>query len=109
MNIMCISLICILVVLGLVVSYALDTNERKKQLERYLRIPLGMPEPEMLQIMGEGYNGSVLRDGRKMYEWHINETNAFPGNISSRWYSGVKKVSIYVKSGVVEEVSPYNG
>jgi glutamine amidotransferase-like uncharacterized protein len=60
--------------------------------------------------MGEGYNRSLLKNNRVKYEWRINATStgsSYKG-FSTRSYSGVKKVTIYVKDGRVEEVRPYN-
>lgn len=87
-----------------------STNSRFEQLQRYWDIEIGMPEEEMLFIMGEGYNRSLLKNGRIKYEWRINASSygtSYKG-ISTRSYSGVKKVTIYTKNGLVEEVKPYN-
>ena len=69
-----------------------------------------MKESEMLSIMGGGYNRSLLKNNRIKYEWRINATSTGVSNrgVSSRSYSGVKKVDIYTKDGYVEEVRPYN-
>ena len=79
-------------------------------MRRYKRIELGMTEDEMLKIMGKRYNRSLLKDNRKKYEWRINasSTGTSYGGVHQRSYSGVKKVDIYVKNGMVEEVRPYN-
>ncbi len=64
----------------------------------------------MLNIMGSGYSRSLLKNNRVKYEWRINAISygsSYKG-FSSRSYSGVKKVTIYVKDGLVEEVKPYN-
>lgn len=103
-------------VLGLVVLIVMTVvalNARKKaeeQLHKYLDIKIGMSEEEMLDIMGKGYNKSLLKNNRIKYEWRINATSyssSFKG-ISVRSYSGVKKVTIYTKNGFVEEVKPHN-
>lgn len=65
-----------------------------------------MPEDEMLSIMGDHYNKSLLKNGRVKYEWRIRASSHSVYGV--RFYSGVRKVSIYVKDGVVEEVRPYN-
>ena len=69
-----------------------------------------MPEEEMLLIMGEGYNRSLLKNNRVKYEWRINASSygTYCNGVSTRTYSGVKKVTIYTKNGLVEEVKPYN-
>ena len=90
---------------------ALEKQKRKlEQLQRYIAIEIGMSETEMLSIMGNGYNRSLLTNNRKKYEWRI-EAQSFgtshKGN-SIRAYSGVKKVSIYTRNGYVDEVKPYN-
>jgi len=86
------------------------TNKAEEQLQRYWEIQIGMSEYEMLDIMGEGYNRSLLKNNRVKYEWRINATSygsSYKG-VSVRSYSGVKKVTIYTKDGYVEEVKPYN-
>ena len=69
-----------------------------------------MTENEMLDIMGDGFNRSLLKNNRIKYEWRINASSygsSFKG-FSTGSYSGVKKVTIYTKNGLVEEVKPYN-
>ncbi len=88
------------------------SNKKKKleQLQRYWKIETGMTEYEMLSIMGSGYNRSFLKNNRIKYEWRLNaesHSSSYNG-FSVRIYSGVKKVEIYVKDGLVEEVKPYN-
>jgi hypothetical protein len=95
------------VICGLAIK---SSREAKEQLRRYTEIQLGMSEDIMLHIMGDGYNRSLLKNGRIKYEWRINATStgySYKG-VSSRSYSGVQKVTIYVKNGAVEEVKPYN-
>ena len=76
---------------------------------------LGMSEDEMLEIMGDNYNRSLLRDGITMYEWIYSSG----GVVGSAYMSngigfggGTKingsKVDIVCRNGVVEEVRPYN-
>lgn len=76
------------------------------KLRNYKDVKLGMSEGEMLSIMGEHYNKSLLKNDRIKYEWRIGSTSHSVCGV--RFYSGVRKVSIYVKNGVVEEVRPYN-
>lgn len=76
------------------------------KLRNYEDVELGMSEDEMLSIMGGYYNKSLLKNGRVKYEWRIGSSSYSHGNV--RFYSGVRKVSICVKNGVVEEVRPYN-
>ena len=85
-------------------------KKRLEQLQRYWDVNIGMSESKMLQIMGEGYNRSLLKNNRIKYEWRINASSYGSSYkaISTRSYSGVKKVTIYVKNGLVEEVKPYN-
>lgn len=85
-------------------------NRKIKQLHRYWHIKIGMPEDEMLSIMGTGYDRSLLKNNRVKYEWRIKASSygsSYKG-ISTRTYTGVKKVTIYIKDGYVEEVKPYN-
>lgn len=85
-------------------------NKKLEQLQRYWDVKIGMDEDEMLNIMGDGYNRSLLKNNRVKYEWRINATSygsSYKG-FSTRSYSGVKKVTIYTKNGLVEEVKPYN-
>lgn len=78
----------------------------KPRLRNYEKIYLGMEENEMLKVMGGHPNKTLFKDGRIKYEWRINGSSISQGNV--RFYSGVKKVSIYVKNGLVEEVRPLN-
>ena len=78
----------------------------KPRLRNYEKIYLGMEENEMLRVMGGHPNKTLFKDGRIKYEWRINGSSISQGNV--RFYSGVKKVSIYVKNGLVEEVKPLN-
>lgn len=78
----------------------------KSRLRNYEKIYLGMEENEMLKVMGGHPNKTLFKDGRIKYEWRINGSSISQGNV--RFYSGVKKVSIYVKNGLVEEVKPLN-
>ena len=101
-------IICGSVLLGILL--ALPIRKQLEQLQRYWNVEIGMPEEEMLDIMGEGYNRSFLKNNRVKYEWRINATSvgsSYKGT-SFRSYSGVKKVTIYTKNGFVEEVKPYN-
>ena len=84
--------------------------KEEEQLAQYWRVYQGMPEFEMLTVMGDGYSRSLLRNGRVKYEWRIDATSygsSYKG-VSFRSYSGVKKVSIYVQNGHVEEVRTLN-
>ena len=86
------------------------SRQRLEQLQRYWDVQIGMPEYIMLDIMGDGYNRSLLKNNRVKYEWRINASSygsSYKG-ISTRSYSGVKKVTIYCKDGYVEEIKPYN-
>ena len=74
-------------------------DEEIEQLQRYWDIEIGMTEKKMLDIMGNGFDRSLLKNNRIKYEWRIN--------VNSR-HSRVKKVAIYTKDGFVEEVKPYN-
>lgn len=85
-------------------------DEEIEQLQRYWDVEIGMTEDEMLDIMGDGFNRSLLKNNRKKYEWRINARSygtSYKG-VSTRTYAGVKKVTIYTKDGFVEEVKPYN-
>lgn len=97
----------ILIVLFLLFFYGIFSIAAKRlQLKKYSRIELGMLEEEMLNIMGGGYNKSLLKNGSVKYEWRLNGTSSSAGGVRS--YSGVKKVDIYCKEGEVIEVRPYN-
>lgn len=78
----------------------------RKRLKQYELVRVGMTENEMLSIMGEGYDRSSLKDGRYKYEWRMNSSSY--GRYGARTYTGVRKVSIYIKNGRVEEIRPYN-
>ena len=94
-----------------VIYLSVSINKKRiEQLQRYWNVEIGMPEYRMLSIMGDGYNRSLLKNNRVKYEWRINASSygsSYKG-FSTRSYSGVKKVTIYVKNGLVEEVKPYN-
>ena len=86
------------------------SHKQIEKLQRYWDVEIGMTEYEMLDIMGGGYNRSLLKNNRVKYEWRINASSygsSYKG-VSVRSYSGVKKVTIYTKDGYVEEVKPYN-
>ena len=103
--------IIILLIYAAIAIVFLSLQQRKlKQLQQYWNIKIGMSEAEMLQIMGNGYNRSLLKNDRIKYEWRINASSSgyTHKGYSTRHYSGVKKVAIYVHSGYVEEVRPYN-
>ena len=91
----------------LLVLYILIMVSQREQLKRYESVTIGMPEEDMLKIMGSGYNKSSLKNNRFKYEWRINATSAKNG-LGGRMYSGVRKVAIYIKDGKVEEIRPYN-
>jgi len=105
-----ISLLFIVIMIIVGVLLGIRTSNKKKQLKKYNDIYIGMLEEDMLSIMGKGYNKSSLRDGSFKYEWRINATSTGYSNngISSRKYSGVKKVDIYTKNGKVVEIKPHN-
>lgn len=109
--------ICILVfLLAFLISFiacAIAIHNKKKQrkaLRNYIEINIGMPENEMLEIMGGKYNKSSLKNNRAKYEWRINATSTGinSNGVSTRSYSGVSKVDIYTWNGYVEEIKPYN-
>lgn len=82
-----------------------------EQRDNYKQISLNMPEEDMLKIMGNRYNRSLLKNGRTKYEWRYSNGTSYGTyykGMSFRSYSGVSKVDIYCKNGVVEEVRPYN-
>ena len=100
----------IILLFAMILLSIINSIRKKEQLRRYQNINTGMSEAEMLSIMGNGYNKSLLENNRTKYEWRINATSkgySYRG-FSSRSYSGVHKVTIMVKDGVVEEVRPYN-
>ena len=66
-------IICGSVLLGILL--ALPIRKQLEQLQRYWNVEIGMPEEEMLDIMGEGYNRSFLKNNRVKYEWRINATS----------------------------------
>lgn len=77
---------------------------------------LGMSEHEMLEIIdrtfyGGKHNKSLLKNNRVKYEWRISngisQGFSYKG-FSTREYTGVKKLDVYCKDGVVVEIKPYN-
>ncbi len=92
-------------VLFFVLIFLYGKNKRG-QLKRYIRITRGMSEKEMLRIMGGGYNKSLLSGSKVKYEWRINASSY--GSHGYRFYSGVSKVDIVTRNGIVIEVRPYN-
>lgn len=104
-----IAVISIMMAAIIVMAFCIG-NKKLKQLQRYWDVKIGMPEDEMLAIMGSGFNRSLLKNNRVKYEWRINASSygsSYKG-FSARSYSGVKKVTIYTRNGLVEEVKPYN-
>ena len=96
-------------VIFFVIAYSIE-NKKLEQLQRYWDVKIGMSEAEMLAIMGDGFNRSLLKNNLVKYEWRINASSygsSYKG-VSIKSYSGVKKVTIYTKNGFVEEVRPYN-
>ena len=96
--------------IGIMVG-SLAESLAKKRGSVYEQITLGMPEKEMLGIMGSGYSRSLLKNNRTKYEWRYSNGSSYGTyghGMSMRTYSGVIKVIIYCKDGVVEEVRPYN-
>lgn len=97
----------ILMMVAIGIGKARQTSQRDK----VESITLGMPEDEMLSIMGNDYNRSLLKNNRVKYEWRYSNgssTGYYNRGYSARQYHGVRKVTIYCKNGVVEEVKPYN-
>lgn len=105
-----IMIICVLVAMGLGFRVAYKRDKAREQLDRYWDVQIGMSEIMMLNIMGEGYDRSLLKNGRVKYEWRINASSygTYYKGFSTRNYTGVRKVTIYTKDGFVEEVKPYN-
>jgi len=102
--------ICLIALFLISIKTISTTIKKRKQLKRYWDINIGMPEGNMLDIMGDGYNRSLLKNNRIKYEWRINASShgsSYKG-ISTRTYSGVRKVTIYTNNGFVEEVKPHN-
>ena len=90
-------------------------KSKRSTWKTYEQITLGMPEEEMLSIMGGKYNRSLLRDGITMYEWIYSSGgmigSAYMSNgigFGSRTTIDGSKVDIVCRNGVVEEVRPYN-
>ena len=97
----------VLSLIGLFVLIMLYRSKFKKLMRSYEKVTLGMTEAEMLKIMGKKYNKSSLKNNRTKYEWRYNNgvSSSYHG---IRYYSGVSKVDIYLKDGIVEEIRPYN-
>ena len=86
------------------------TVRKRNRLKRYVEVQIGMPETEMIRIMGNDFNKSSLRNNRCKYEWRFNAMSSghsYRGS-SYRVYQGVRKVDIYVRNGRVEEIRPFN-
>lgn len=96
----------LVLIIGFLLLGVIDTLLFMPKLSRYKQITLGMPEQEMLKIMGKGYDKSLLKNNKNKYEWRINATSY--GYRGFRTYSGVRKVDIVTQNGVVIEVRPYN-
>ena len=103
-------MIIFFVVLG-VALYRIFKIPQDVQQNKVSLITLGMPEDEMLAIMGNRYNKSLLKNNRVKYEWRYSNGGSYGSSFkgfSTRFYSGVRKVDIYCKNGFVKEVKPYN-
>ena len=99
------AVICLLVD----VAAELSIIRKREKLRRYQKVEIGMSENEMLDIMGDGYNRSLLQNNRVKYEWRINASSTgyyyrFHFGVITHSYTGVRKVEIYVKDGCVEEI-----
>ncbi len=95
---------------GLGIYFIARRLNKVKQLQRYRQINLGMSERQMLNIMGDGYNKSLLKDGVTQYIWHLAGQSSgyvYNGFVSVQNDSG-QKVIITCKNGMVEEVIPIN-
>ena len=99
----------VIMVFLFLLAFIISAPKRKrfKRLRRYLDIQIGMPEQDMLDIMGDGYSRSLLKDNRIKYDWRVTFSNydSSKGTSFILLHSGV---SIYTKDGYVEEVKPYN-
>ena len=72
-----------LIVLTLCIIASFFLPDKLKRMKKYTDIYIGMSESDMLEIIGGV---------------HYADT----------YYSGLKKLDIYVKDGLVEEIRPYN-
>ena len=65
--------IFIIIFIGIIIftfAVFISFNDNKlEQLQRYWDVEIGMSEDEMLSIMGDGYNRSLLKNNRVKYEW----------------------------------------
>lgn len=90
----------IFVILAIVIS-GVVLAERIDKLKSYHNVWTGMPEDEMLKIMGSGYTKTTAR-GRVKYVWKV----AVPGikvNYKRAW-----KVTIFTKDDLVNEIKSFN-
>lgn len=113
-------IIILLVVLAVCIIALFLMPDKLKRMKKYTDVYIGMSESNMLEIIGGGYAKSSLKNNVTKYEWRINgssHTTSRPANrpvnyggvhIADTQYSGVKKLDIYVKDGLVEEIRPYN-
>lgn len=99
-------LILLIFVVTLAAYCIVAMTNKSKQLKRYRDVTIGMSEEEMIEIMGDEDSLSSLKNNRKKYEWRINASSY--SSHGFRAYSGVMKVDIYTKDGVVEEIRPFN-
>lgn len=103
-------IICVILITVISIITIIIRNAKISKLRRSEEIYIGMDEDEMLSIMGGGYTRSLLKNNRTKYEWRMNATSytsSYKGGNSTS-YSGVKKATIYVKDGYVEEVKGFN-
>lgn len=109
-------IIILLVVLAVCIIALFLMPDKLKRMKKYTDVYIGMSESDMLEIIGGGYAKSSLKNGVTKYEWRINgssHTTSRPANYggvhyADTYYSGVKKLDIYVKDVIVEEIRPYN-
>lgn len=95
----------VIFIIAIIIGFATKETQRSK----VDSITLGMSEGEMLEIMGNRCTKSLLKNNRTKYEFRFsNATSTSVRGTGTRVYSGVRKVVIYCKDGVVEEVRPYN-
>lgn len=104
MNPLKIFLICIFIALFCYIVYVVIQQYRfnkylNEKIRNYNNIPIGMSKMQALNLLGDNYTVSSLKDGTEKYEWKIKISG-------SSWGSSAKGISVrHYKSGYMVSMS----
>lgn len=101
----------VVLVLILIIGFAYNLvqkylfNKRlNEQIQNYNSIPLGMKKQEALNLLGNDFSYSMLKDGVEKYEWKVVMQNSMYGNDFKKHKSKYTvNMTLKFKNGVVIE------